>query len=74
MRKKLHRNKHNPSAEGKLNGKVLTHMRNVAFNEARIEATNTMRHAERLRDDEGMLAAAEEKRKRKMLKRLQNGS
>lgn len=74
MKKMSNRKKHTPSTEGKLNGKVLMHMRNVAFNEARIEATNTMRHAERLRDDAGLLAAAEEKRKRKMAKRLQNGS
>lgn len=54
--------------QGKFKEPILTHMRKVAFHDLRIEAQRTMTHAERLRDDEGMLAAAEAKRQRKAAK------
>lgn len=66
MSKKFKPQKQTP---GKLEGGLLTHMRKVAYGDMRIEAMHTMRHAERLRDDQALLDAAEEKRKRKMAKR-----
>ncbi len=51
---------------GHMAGEVLTHMRKVAYTDMRITAMNVMRHADRLRDDDGMLRAAEEKRQRKL--------
>lgn len=53
---------------GKYNAPPLTHMRKVAFTDLRIEASKIMRNAERLRDDQGMLDAAEAKRQRKAAK------
>jgi len=50
---------------GHLSGGVLSHMRQVAYGDARIEAMKTMRRAERLRDDQALLDAAEAKRQRK---------
>ena len=52
---------------GKMDGKVLTHMREVAFgNAAYFETKAVIENAERLRDDDGLLKAAEDKRKRKL--------
>lgn len=50
-------------------GSLMTHMRKVAYQDIRIEASRTMTKAERLRDDQGMLDAAEAKRQRKLDKR-----
>lgn len=50
---------------GKFVEPTLTHMRKVAFTDMRIEAQRTMARSERMRDDAGMLAAAEAKRQRK---------
>lgn len=58
------------SPTGHLGGAVLSHMRQVAYQDNRIEAMNIMRRADRLRDDQQMLSAAEEKRLRKQQKRL----
>lgn len=67
MTKKFKPKKKTP---GHMEGSVLTHMRKVAFQDFRIAASKTMKHAERLRDDQALLDAAEEKRKRKMAKRV----
>lgn len=65
MKKKY---KPEPVPAGKLNSPILTHMRKVAYEDLRIEVRKTMTKAERLRNDEYMLAAAEAKRLRKMEK------
>lgn len=54
---------------GKFGGSLLTKMRKIAFHDMRVAAGLTMKHAERMRDDEALLAAAEEKRMRKLKKR-----
>ena len=55
---------------GKFHGAALTHMREVAFGAAaHFETRRTVERAERMRDDDALLAKAEEKRKRKMAKR-----
>lgn len=59
-----------PKTNNLLAGPTLTHMRDVAYNEYRIKAMNVMRHADRLRDDQGMLDAAEAKRQRKAARAL----
>lgn len=56
------------SPKSKMNDPTLTHMRNVAYNDYRIHADKTMNRSERMRDDEGMLQAAEAKRQRKAAK------
>lgn len=55
--------------KGKFNDPTLTHMREVAFGKDMTMAIHrTMDRSERMRDDSGMLAAAEAKRQRKAAK------
>lgn len=59
---------------GKMRGKVLTHMREVAFgNATQVAVHKTMLRAECLRDDDGLLRAAELKRLRKQDARRRGG-
>lgn len=67
MSKKRQKKEH----ENKMFGTTLSHMRKVAFGDARIEAERTMARSERMRDDQAMLTAAEIKRLRKASKLLQ---
>ncbi len=55
---------------GYFNGGLLEHMRTVAFDPLKNGTTDTVERAERMRDDEGMLAAAELKRQRKLKARV----
>ncbi|MFZ4539824.1 hypothetical protein [Propionivibrio sp.] len=53
----------------KMNGPLLTHMRDVAFgNKTCVAIHQTMERAERMRNDQGMLDAAQAKRDRKAAK------
>lgn len=53
--------------DGKMNNPLLTHMRNVAFGQKmRSHVFNVVDRSEKMRDDDAMIAAAEEKRKRKL--------
>lgn len=55
---------------GKMFGAVLTGMRETAFgNKAKAEVWKITENAARMRDDQGLLAAAEAKRARKLEKR-----
>ena len=52
--------------DGKLHNPLLTHMRNVAFGQSIQSHIFTVTdRSEKMRDDDAMIAAAEEKRKRK---------
>jgi hypothetical protein len=63
------RKKYQPS--GKVNDPALTHMREVAFGtKAYFETKAVLERAERMRNDDDLLAQAEIKRQRKMAKRL----
>ena len=53
--------------DGKLHNPLLTHMRNMAFGmKTRVEVFKTVDRSEKMRDDDAIIAAAEEKRKRKL--------
>ncbi len=60
-------------SEQKRNDPLLTHMRNVAYGkEMRLHVFKTVDRFEKMRDDDAMLAAAEEKRKRKLERNKKN--
>lgn len=71
MKKKI--NKKKLTETGKMNDSLLSHMRKVAYG---VEASNhiwkTVDRSERMRNDEELLKAAEVKRQRKAMKRLEN--
>lgn len=55
-----------PKVDGKMAGATLTSMRETAFGSAAYFATKAiLERAERMRDDDALLAAAEAKRARK---------
>lgn len=51
-----------------MNSPTMKHMRKVGYDDLRIHASKTMARSERMRDDDAMLKAAEEKRQRKAQK------
>jgi hypothetical protein len=57
-------------ANSKIDGTALTHMREVAYGKGMQKTIRDAKyHSENMRDDDALLAAAEEKRQRKMAKR-----